>query len=112
MRSRRDEQGAAVWRPPIGRWRPADGQAMLAALAASGRSATAFARVAGIGLHRVNYWRMKLDVVAPPSPPADRREPGAGFVAVDVRGDDAHRVAVTHDRRVEVTLANGRRVAF
>jgi len=85
---------------------------MLAALAASGRSATAFARVAGIGLHRVNYWRMKLDVVAPPSPPADRREPGAGFVAVDVRGDDAHRVAVTHDRRVEVTLANGRRVAF
>jgi hypothetical protein len=85
---------------------------MLAALGASGRPATAFARSAGIGLHRVNYWRRKLEGTEPTSAPAGRREAGAGFVAVEVRGDEADGAGTAGDRRVEVTLVNGRRVAF
>lgn len=79
---------------------------MLAALSASAQTASAFARTTGIGLHRVNYWRKRL---------GDGRAPEAGtdggFVAVEV-GDDASDRDGPPDRRVEVTLANGRRVAF
>jgi hypothetical protein len=78
---------------------------MLAALAASGQTPSAFARHAGIGLHRVSYWRARL---------GDERPPRTGFMAVTVR-DEAS--APRHDDggrepRVEMTLANGRRVAF
>ena len=47
MRANRDEQGGAEWRPPAGRWQIEDGQAMLAALAASGQTPSAFARAKG-----------------------------------------------------------------
>lgn len=82
---------------------------MLAALAASGQTPSAFARHAGVGLHRLSYWRTRLgDGSSRPPEPLS-----AGFMAVTVR-DEA---APGHDNgarepRVEVTLANGRRVAF
>ena len=83
---------------------------MLAALAASGQSPSAFARAAGVGLHRVNYWRMKLDEGST-RPTRHTGAADGGFVAVEVRDDAADRDAAP-DRRVEVTLVNGRRVAF
>lgn len=80
---------------------------MLAALAASGQTPSAFARAKGFGPYRVSYWRTRLD---------ERREtrvgPGkAGFVPVAVR-DEEQACADTTDRRVEVTLPNGRVVTF
>lgn len=80
---------------------------MLAALAASGQTPSAFARTKGFGLYRVGYWRAKL---------AERREApsrasDSGFVAVAVR-DEAPVRAEVADRRVEVTLPNGRVVTF
>ena len=80
---------------------------MLAALAASGQTPSAFARATGFGPYRVSYWRTRLD---------ERREarvgPGkAGFVPVAVRDEEQAR-ADTTDRRVEVTLPNGRVVTF
>ena len=56
---------------------------MLAALAASGQTPSAFARAKGFGPYRVSYWRAKLD---------ERRGSKAGarhdgFVAVEVRDD-------------------------
>jgi hypothetical protein len=83
---------------------------MLAALAASGQTPSAFARRIGVGLYRVSYWRARLggDVAQPPRPR------GGNFVAVRVR--DERRVPDHHgsarDPRIEVTLVNGRRVAF
>lgn len=81
---------------------------MLAALAASGQTASAFARRVGIGAYRVSYWRARLNSDAAPRPAS------GGFVPVTVRDetsvpdhDDGAR-----DLRVEVTLVNGRRVAF
>lgn len=81
---------------------------MLAALVASGRSASEFAKAVGIGLHRVNYWRMKLDGR---STNRGGQDDAGGFVAIEVR-DDVPGRDDARDRRVEVTLANGRRVAF
>jgi hypothetical protein len=77
---------------------------MLAALVASGQTPSAFARARGFGPYRVSYWRARLD---------ERREPqnGGGFVPVTVRGDVEDR-EVPIERRVEVTLSNGRVVTF
>jgi len=80
---------------------------MLAALAASGQTASAFARAKGFGPFRVSYWRAKLET--------RRRAPGRsgdrGFVSVAVRDDQQVRADAT-ERRVEVTLPNGRVVTF
>ena len=83
---------------------------MLEALAASGQTPSAFARGIGVGPYRVSYWRARLggDVAQPPRPI------GGNFVAVRVRDEGR---APDHDNgalepRVEVTLVNGRRVAF
>jgi hypothetical protein len=80
---------------------------MLAALAASGQTASAFARAKGFGPYRVSYWRARLD---------ERRGPqvssgDGGFVAVAVRDEEQVR-ADAIERRVEVTLPNGRVVTF
>ena len=82
---------------------------MLAALAASGQTPSAFARAKGFLPYRVSYWRAKL--AAP-----ERQEPqvrfGKGsFVPVAVR-DAIQRDEAATERRVEVTLANGRVVTF
>jgi hypothetical protein len=80
---------------------------MLAALAASGQTPSAFARAKGFGPYRVSYWRAKLD---------ERRAPqvspsNGGFVPVAVRDEaTAHEEAT--ERRVEVSLPNGRVVTF
>jgi hypothetical protein len=79
---------------------------MLAALAASGQTPSAFARAKGFGPYRVSYWRARLD---------ERRgskvgSGNGGFVAVEVR--DEGQVTDVAERRVEVTLPNGRVVRF
>jgi len=80
---------------------------MLAALAASGQTPSAFARAKGFGPYRVSYWRARL---------AERgigpaRSADSGFVAIAVRDDGSpHTGAV--DRRIEVALSNGRVVTF
>jgi hypothetical protein len=80
---------------------------MLAALAVSGQTPSAFARAKGFGPYRVSYWRAKLD---------ERRGPqvspsNGGFVPVAVRDEaPAHEEAT--ERRVEVSLPNGRVVTF
>lgn len=80
---------------------------MLAALAASGQTPSAFARAKGFGPYRVSYWRAKLDEAG-----ASRARGGdGGFVAVAVREEDPARGDVT-ERRVEITLPNGRVVTF
>jgi hypothetical protein len=80
---------------------------MLAALAASGQTPSAFARAKGFGPYRVSYWRAKLDERGEA---LDRAGDG-GFVAVAVR-DEAPVDAGGTERRVEVTLPNGRVVTF
>jgi hypothetical protein len=80
---------------------------MLAALAASGQTASAFARAKGFGPYRVSYWRARLEASGGPGASSG----DGGFVAVAVR-DDAQIRRDTTERRVEVTLANGRVVAF
>lgn len=82
---------------------------MLAALAASGQTPSAFARAKGLPPYRVSYWRAKL---AAPERPGPRVRPGnGGFVPVAVRDAMQTREDAT-ERRVEVTLPNGRVVAF
>lgn len=81
---------------------------MLAALAASGQTPSAFARAKGIPPYRVSYWRAKFGA-------SERQEPQGrpgkgGFVPVAVR--DTIQLQGTADRRVEVTLPNGRVVTF
>ena len=80
---------------------------MLAALAASGQTPSAFARAKGFGPYRVSYWRAKLDEAG------ESRDHGGdgGFVAVAVR-DEAPTVQEVTERRVEVTLPSGRVVTF
>ncbi|HET9626391.1 MAG TPA: hypothetical protein VFP84_33750 [Kofleriaceae bacterium] len=80
---------------------------MLAALAASGQTPSAFARAKGFGPYRVSYWRAKLDEAG------EARDQGGdgGFVAVAVREEDPVRGIMT-ERRVEVTLPDGRVVTF
>ena len=80
---------------------------MLAALAASGQTPSAFARAHGFGPYRVSYWRARLEAPQGPS----IRSASASFVAVAVRDDEEPR-ADTTARRVEVTLPNGRVVTF
>jgi len=80
---------------------------MLAALAASGQTPSAFARAKGFGPYRVSYWRARL---------AERggvpaRSDESGFVAVTVRGESSPRTDAV-DRRIEVALPNGRLVTF
>src|SRR5512139_1479781 len=110
MRASRDEQSGAEWRPPPGRWQPKDGQAMLAALVASGQTPSVFARARGFTPYRVSYWRARLGerTTRPP------RSTGGGFVPVAVRDEvpvpDHHNSSP--EPRVEVTLVNGRRVSF
>lgn len=79
---------------------------MLAALAASGQTSSAFARAKGFPPYRVSYWRTKLGDGQGPASSA-----GKGFVPVVVRDDVQAPEGVT-DRRVEVTLPNGRVVTF
>jgi hypothetical protein len=80
---------------------------MLAALAASGQTPSAFARAKGFGPYRVSYWRARLDERGGPRASAGH----GGFVAVAVR-DVAEVRAEATERRVEVTLPNGRVVTF
>jgi hypothetical protein len=80
---------------------------MLAALAASGQTPSAFARARGFGPYRVSYWRAKLDNDRGPQGSSG----GGGFVAVAVRDDKQVR-ADASSRRVEVALPNGRVVTF
>jgi hypothetical protein len=80
---------------------------MLAALAASGQTPSAFARAKGFGPYRVSYWRAKLEE----RDEAQARSGRGGFVAVAVREEAFDRAAAT-ERRVEVTLPNGRIVTF
>ena len=80
---------------------------MLAAFAASGQTTSAFARANGFSPHRVVYWRTKL---------AERQgldvsPSNSGFVHVAVR-DDARACQGGTERRVEVTLLNGRVAVF
>lgn len=80
---------------------------MLAALAASGQTPSAFARTKGFGLYRVGYWRAKLaERGGVPSRASD-----SGFMAVAVRAEAPPSTEAT-ERRVEVTLPNGRVVTF
>jgi hypothetical protein len=79
---------------------------MLAALAASGQTPSAFARAKGFGPYRVRYWRAKLDERRG----SKFRSGNGGFVAVEVR--DEGQVTGAAERRVEVTLPNGRVVTF
>jgi hypothetical protein len=80
---------------------------MLAALAASGQTPSSFARAKGFGQYRVSYWRARLEERGIP-----RASSGdGGFVAVAVR-DEAQGHADATERRVEVTLPNGRVVTF
>jgi hypothetical protein len=82
---------------------------MLAALAASGQTPSAFARAKGIPPYRVSYWRAKL---AAPDRQGPHVRPGSsGFVPVAVR-DAIQRQEDASERRVEVTLPNGRVVRF
>lgn len=82
---------------------------MLAALAVSGQTPSAFARAKGFSLYRVSYWRAKL---AGPERQEPQVHPGkGGFVPVVVRGAIQPQAAAT-ERRVEVTLPNGRVVTF
>ena len=80
---------------------------MLAALAASGQTPSAFARARGIPPYRVSYWRARLA--------EGQGRPGSagrsGFVPVAVRDDVQAQQGAT-ERRVEVTLPNGRVVTF
>jgi hypothetical protein len=109
MRANRDEQGSAEWRPPTGRWQTEDGRAILAALAASGQTPSAFARAKGFPPYRISYWRAKL---AAPDRQGPHVRPGSsGFVPVAVR-DAIQRQEAATERRVEVTLPNGRVVTF
>jgi hypothetical protein len=93
---------------------------MLAALAASGQQPSVFARARGFPPHRVSYWRARLG-----GPGAQAPRPDGGFVAVTVRGEvpaaglptsaGAMQAAAPPSRwepRLEVTLGNGRRIAF
>lgn len=80
---------------------------MLAALAASGQTPHGFARAKGFGPYRVSYWRARLDGRHRPQV----RSADGGFVAVAVRDAEQVRAGAT-GRRVEVTLPNGRVVAF
>ena len=82
---------------------------MLAALAASGQTASAFARAKGLPPYRVSYWRAKLR--APERQEPQVRPGKGGFVPVAVRDAIPPRQDAT-ERRVEVTLPNGRIVAF
>ena len=79
---------------------------MLAALAASRQTPSAFARARGFGPYRVSYWRTRLEERGPRGSSGD-----GGFVAIAVR-DEAQDRADTTERRVEVTLPNGRVVTF
>jgi hypothetical protein len=82
---------------------------MLAALAASGQTPSAFARAKGFPLHRVSYWSAKL---AAPERQEPQVRPGkGGFVPVAVRAAIQPQEAAT-ERRVEVMLPNGRVVTF
>jgi hypothetical protein len=80
---------------------------MLAALAASGQTPSAFARAKGFPPYRVSYWRTKLTEGQGPAVSAGSR----GFVPVAVRDDAPAHEGMT-ERRVEVTLPNGRIVTF
>jgi hypothetical protein len=79
---------------------------MLAALAASGQTPSAFARAKGFGVYRVSYWRARLEARGPGASSGE-----GGFVPVAVRDEAQVRPDAT-ERRVEVTLANGRVVTF
>lgn len=80
---------------------------MLAALAASGQTPSAFARTKGFPPYRVSYWRAKLAA----GQGSDIGRGNGGFVSVAVRGDVQASGDAT-ERRVEVTLPNGRVVTF
>ena len=80
---------------------------MLAALAASGQTPSAFARAKGFGPYRVSYWRAKLDEVDE----AQDHGGDGGFVTVAVRDEDPVHARAA-ERRVEVTLPDGRVVTF
>ncbi|HEX7840451.1 MAG TPA: hypothetical protein VF469_23390 [Kofleriaceae bacterium] len=82
---------------------------MLAALAASGQTPSAFARAKGFPQYRVSYWRAKF--AAPDRQGPHVRAGNGGFVPVAVRGTIQPQAAAT-ERRVEVTLPNGRVVTF
>jgi hypothetical protein len=80
---------------------------MLAALAASGQTPSAFARTKGFGPYRVSYWRARLDE----HHGAQVRSASSGFMAVAVR-DEEQVQTHTIERQVEVALPNGRVVTF
>lgn len=80
---------------------------MLAALAASGQTPSSFARARGFAPHRVSYWRARLEERSGARVSAG----GGGFVAVAVR-DEARVLTDAPERRVEMTLPNGRVVTF
>lgn len=83
---------------------------MLAALAASGQTPSAFARAKDIPPYRVSYWRTKL---AAPERQEPQVRPGkGGFVPVAVRDAIQTQEAAATERRVEVRLPNGRVVTF
>ena len=82
---------------------------MLAALAASGQTPSAFARAKGFPPYRVSYWRAKL--AAPDRQGPHVRAGNSGFVPVAVR-DTIQLQAAAAERRVEVMLPNGRVVTF
>ena len=79
---------------------------MLAALAASGQTPSAFARAKGFGPYRVSYWRAKLAEAG-----EARNHSDGSFVEVAVRDEAPTRQAVT-ERWVEVMLPDGRVVTF
>lgn len=84
---------------------------MLAALAASGQTPSAFARAKGFTPCRVSYWRAKL--AAPDRQGPHVRAGNGGFVPVAVRDTiRPQAAAAAAERRVEVMLPNGRIVTF
>ena len=62
------------------RWKPSDAARVLADWRQSGESLTAFVRRHGLALHRVHYWRERLETKAPAGDPL-----GVRFVPAVIR---------------------------
>jgi len=76
------------------RWNAETAEAILDQWRSSGQSLRCFSRDNGIGYQRLLAWRRKLN-----------GKVSAGFVRIDVAGGGC-------DHRVEIDLADGRRVRF
>jgi transposase-like protein len=84
MQARADDGG---WLRTLGgprKWRPAQGERVIAAWRASGESMNGFARRHGLKVERIRYWRERVPAGASPKALAKVESPAA-FVPVVVR---------------------------